>query len=339
MKKKNKQNNFPYIELASLTENGRMYRKIFVRANATDQIKSWRARFKNTDVFASIGFYSRPNHNCRAVYPLFFDIDCGEDLEKARQDCIKLVNFLCHKLRISEEDVSISFSGNKGFHVEISPIIFSAFYSPVFMKINRKLARRAIQARITTLDTGIYDRKRIWRLPDTKNSKSGLYKVGLSYYELVNTNIQGIKKAAAGIRNFEPLNKIRPQEYASRWFRTQVQTLKRAGYSPKRLGRQTFNGKGWRMVPCVKKIEKATLPDGIRHQTYFVLARYYAYLGMHPAEACERIMEIDSRHPIRDPDSIYRAVDNAQKMPGFAGCDNKVLQLFCVGSKKCFLKS
>lgn len=46
-------------------------------------------------------------------------------------------------------------------------------------------------------------------------------------------------------------------------------------------------------------------------------------------EIRERIEAINSRNPIRDPDSMERAVKFACEHPGFPGCDDESLRRSC----------
>jgi hypothetical protein len=87
--------------------------------------------------------------------------------------------------------------------------------------------------------------------------------------------------------------------------------------------------RGWRMPPCIKAIEAAALPDGVRHHAYFSLARAFRRIGMHPDEIRERLEALDIRHPIRDPDYIGRAVEWGCAHPGFPGCQDESLRWYC----------
>lgn len=48
----------------------------------------------------------------------------------------------------------------------------------------RKPSKLAYPARLQTLDQNIYNPDRLWRVPNTKNTRSGLYKIPLSVGEL-----------------------------------------------------------------------------------------------------------------------------------------------------------
>ena len=86
-----------------------------------------------------------------------------------------------------------------------------------------------------------------------------------------------------------------------------------------------FASVGSFMVPN----NNAVLPDGIRHRTYLSLARFYRWIGMHPDEIHEQIVDLDRRNPIRDPDAIDRIVAWSCAHPGFPGCQDESLRRYC----------
>ena len=92
---------------------------------------------------------------------------------------------------------------------------------------------------------------------------------------------------------------------------------------------------GWRMYPCVKEMQKATLGVGVRHHLYIYLSRYYRYLNMHPEEIYQRISEIDRRHPIQNQQDIKRIVQWGCNHPGLPDCDDPAFQKYC-NSNNCF---
>jgi len=121
------------------------------------------------------------------------------------------------------------------------------------------------------------------------------------------------------------------------WFQAAVKWReKRAARRAARPGGCHGFRNGWRVPPCIKNIEAATLPDGIRHEAYFTLARFYARIDMHPDEVAERLQAIDARNPIRDHGYIERVVRGARKYPGFPKCDHPVMARYC-DRARCFL--
>ena len=103
------------------------------------------------------------------------DID-SEDLKEAQYNLNRLAQ------SIEDYDIDINscrfyFSGAKGFHVMIPSQLFNASPSEDIHKRFRNVALSI--AKGINIDTSIYDKTRIFRLPNTVNSKTGLYKIEL----------------------------------------------------------------------------------------------------------------------------------------------------------------
>ncbi|MDI6450457.1 hypothetical protein [Anaerobaca lacustris] len=327
---------YGYIELAALLPNGKMVRGHYVRKGDYTGISGWRRRFLNTNVFGSVGIYMEPNNNSPFILPMHFDIDCPDDLEAARRSALTLCEMLMDRIRLSQDNLDIAFSGHKGFHISVAPEIFRAFHSPYTLGLYRRMARRARDAGVCHIDESIYTRKRIWRILLSRHSKSGLFKIPLSYEELRDISIDGIKKLAANPRPEDSLARHQVCEEAVEWYRRALAvSAKLDGGSRGQVSTTKPFRDGWRMPPCIKAIQEVTLPDGIRHQTYLSLARFYRYIGMHPDEIHEQIEALDGRHPIRDPDYIERTVAWASDHSGFPGCDDESLRQYC-RPEKCF---
>jgi hypothetical protein len=318
-----------WIELAALLPSGKMVRGHYVRSDDPDTISAWRKRFNNTNVFSSVGFYAEPDNGSASVLPLYFDIDAPDDLPTTRESALTLCEMLMDRTRVSQESLDIFFSGNKGFHVVVAPSVFRAFHSPHALALRKRMAQKAGAEGVRFLDESVYTGKRLWRLTNSRHSSSGLFKIPLRYEELRDISIDGIRKLAANPRPDDTLARHAVCEEAVGWYRKAISVATQLqAHSAHRQPSTTFRN-GWRIPPCVKAIQEATLPDGIRHQTYLSLARFYRWIGMHPDEIRERIEEFDSRNPIQDPDSIERTVAWGCDHPGFPGCHNESLRRYC----------
>jgi len=133
-----------------------------------------------------------------------FDFD-GEDLEAVRDETYKFIMYLYHTFDIPFEYLRIAFSGSKGFHVTIpfSAICVSPQPKEDFYKIYKGIAED-LASDFKFVDFSIYESKRLFRLTNTINSKSGLYKIPLIYDELEMT-IDEIKELAKKPRKIEQL--------------------------------------------------------------------------------------------------------------------------------------
>jgi len=155
---------------------------------------------------ANVMEYIRVNGGSIALYPgdLYadafpLDIDCG-DLELARQNAVKAVAYLNTEFSLSPDDITYYFSGNKGFHLMIDAKCFGGFTGSPDLYWQMKELAYEIAEHVDNLDMKIYDAVRIFRVPNSKNDKSGLYKVELSFDELQNLTIYEIKELALNPR-------------------------------------------------------------------------------------------------------------------------------------------
>lgn len=90
----------------------------------------------------------------------------------------------------------------KGFHVTLAAGIFGDIQPGVelpriFQGLRRSLVEKANVTHPETIDFGISDRLRLLRLPNTRHSKSGLFKIPLRAEEVLYRGVGEIQEAAA----------------------------------------------------------------------------------------------------------------------------------------------
>lgn len=162
---------------------------------------------------------------------LAFDFD-GEDLEAVKEETYKFIMYLYHTFDVPFEYLRIAFSGSKGFHVSIpmNAICDNPQPKEDFYKVYKKIAQE-LSADFKFVDTSIYESKRLFRMANTINSKSGLYKIPLLYDELDDFSIDEIKELAKKPREIEqlPISEIavvKPlNELYLKWISINTQTL------------------------------------------------------------------------------------------------------------------
>lgn len=134
-----------------------------------------------------------------ALY-LPIDIDNESDLSKSHKNAIRLVDKLQAEYCLYNADIEIYFSGSKGFHIQIPAECFGGFEpSENLAQIFKKIALE-LSAGIE-IDPVIYEPMRLWRLPNTINSKTDLYKISLTVMELYELSIDQIKDKATKPQN------------------------------------------------------------------------------------------------------------------------------------------
>jgi len=124
---------------------------------------------------------------------IYFDFDSKEDLSRSQRDAIEI----CARLQshgIPSENIQVSFSGSKGFGVEVKS---NRRYSPQEVKlITSKMAEG-----LSSFDTGMYDPSRVFRIAGTKHYETGLYKFPLTVAQLSELPVAEIKSLAKDIDN------------------------------------------------------------------------------------------------------------------------------------------
>lgn len=190
------------MQYIRLSDGLKSYKLIPESDNIWDHIKS-----NDRDSYVSIFKYNEEQYKAwqrtktiagiKDVFTsrLVFDFDDAVDTENARQDAVSLVTRLLSK-GIPTEAVQVSFSGNKGYGVEVETD--ERLTNDEFKNITRALA-----ADLKTFDPVVSDASRIVRVIGTKHQKSGLYKFPLTIDQLSSSNTDAIKALATNLDNVD----------------------------------------------------------------------------------------------------------------------------------------
>lgn len=139
---------------------------------------------------------------------LTFDIDRRDkadrpDLLAAGRDTTSLVVTLL-EAGMPPDCIMVFFSGGKGFHVHVPSMLTGALPSEIFAAMAKDLCCHiAAQAGIA-IDEAMYRPLQPLRAPNSRNEKSGLYKIRLDLDELFGLEIEEIVSLARGPRPFKP---------------------------------------------------------------------------------------------------------------------------------------
>lgn len=139
---------------------------------------------------------------CGAEY-IWFDIDREQDLEAARRDAARLCLHLVEFFGILDDLPLIWFSGAKGFHVGLPTALWAPVPSVMFNRVARRFAECLASGVSVAIDSGVYDKVRAFRAPNSRHGKTGLHKLGLSLEELVHLSVGRIQQIAQTPRPFD----------------------------------------------------------------------------------------------------------------------------------------
>jgi hypothetical protein len=122
------------------------------------------------------------------------DFDCDGDLPVAlgwlRQTLARLD---AHGVELRA--LRVYFSGGRGFHLEVPHALLGQFEPSPDLPARLKRAAAQLLQNIP-FDSSIYDRLRLWRLPNTRHGKTGLFKVQLTIGEVMSLDFNAIRALA-----------------------------------------------------------------------------------------------------------------------------------------------
>ena len=307
-----------------------MIRNGYVRFDDEDAIHQWRRKFNNTDVFRSICVYATPSHRARFVAPMFFYVQPQGDFAAARAKTIELEEVLSCSLDVTCESVEIYFNSDGTFELFMSHEEFQPVYSPHTLAMNKEFAQFMNNDGLHLVDTRVYSETHLWRFSNSRSSQTDRYKIPLRHEELLEAEQKELVEMTRSPRSEDHYGSRGPTKYADWNYLQRIRNLEQTT-----MRCPVCEGTGREMpfherpVPCIQTFEASGLPDGTRHKTYLLLARYFAYLNMHYDQIVKRLKVIDNKHSIRDPADIEKAAEFGCRHPGPLACTDPVLMKYC----------
>lgn len=157
-----------------------------------------------TGLFKTVYCYDKKDiDNAYLIGDLYFDFD-AKDYVEVKVDALRTIDLLYALFGINKNQISIYFSGNKGLHFIINKNILGVKPHKQLNAIYKEIANTIYDAlEFKTLDMQIYDNKRLFRIPNTRHEKTGLFKVPITYEELCNLSSDEIRSLAKTQRVIE----------------------------------------------------------------------------------------------------------------------------------------
>jgi hypothetical protein len=134
---------------------------------------------------------------------LWFDIDRDNDLNAATGDARRLCAALAERYQTDGDALLIFFSGAKGFHIGLPTSLWRSEPSVDFHKSARYLAEQLAAFACVGIDTGVYDKVRAFRAPNSRHPKTGRHKRRLEFDELQYVTTAAIVERAAKPEPFD----------------------------------------------------------------------------------------------------------------------------------------
>lgn len=318
----------PYLDFGGLRKSGgkSFFRRI---PHSTDNeakfIEAKRKEFKNTDVYRSVYTYETEDlENSRIVGPFYLDFDCkdiGVSFEIIKRQVNSAANNIEALFGIPKQYQELYYSGYKGFHLVISPVIFGFDYGTDYPEKYLKLAKllRKLYNNIYTheslIDFQIYDRRRVLRLVNSINSKSGLYKIPITHEELQALGPMSINKLAKSPRNIEIPAPHYIEEARAMWnrlfddtFDVDIREKEEEVHREKPKTRRA-------LLPCIKNILNTGITEGSRNNTTVALASALFQSGLERDDVLDILIQWNESNvpPLSDTE-ITTTMMSAQGM-------------------------
>ncbi|MFD2334749.1 primase C-terminal domain-containing protein [Cohnella sp. GCM10020058] len=260
------------------------------------------------------------------AYADFIPIDIdSKDLGQAIYQTVRALEILkSHDIDMNV--LTLYFSGSKGFHIMIPSELVGAEPGADIHDRFRSFVKRLMIG--VEYDSSIYDKVRIFRVPNTLNSKSGKYKIQLYPFELYNATSEDIMTLATEKREeWAPEEAERHEELAELYW--QAVDESRPHSSSRTDSTRT---EGVRTKLCLHQMMQG-VGEGERDNIGLRVATHLKHAGLSSGMIWAALVEWNllNRPPLSEKD-LERIYQQGLKSYDF-GCRDHLLAAYC--DKKC----
>ena len=289
-----------------LVECGVAKQKYFIRNEymKPEEVNQFRFRHDNIDVYVTPYFYEEGVcvEESKLIGDFYLDFD--KDLKdghadesvynEVRTDALRGVQYLQNILCVPLDQISIYFSGGKGFHLIVPKEVINLSPTEHLNHIYKMVAEDASNfVPNKTIDLGIYDRRRLLRMPNSRHGKTNLYKIPITLDELKELSFDEIKALAREPRAIpkekpKACRKIAPilNGFLHEWERKrEEQNRKYENLTPLQV-----------TPPCIKNILNSEVMKGQRNNTATALCSFFKQQGLEDGEAKTRLLAWSNEH-------------------------------------------
>lgn len=251
-------------------------------------------------------------------------VSSEDAFEYVRKDLETVMRFLEIMLGIKSNQVRLYFSGYKGIHLMVPMAVLDIIPSPVLNRTYKMLATK-IKAHTThgTVDTGIYDDKRIFRIPNTLHDKTNAYKIRITLEEAMTLSYQQILGLASHPRQ-DPDVPVVVSSKAKNYIQWMQEEAER-----EREKRESFRGRFLELEsapPCIVAMHQKIYQEGVdqRNNSATALASFYFQAGVDKEECLAIVGQWAENNCVPSlKESEYRScVDSVYRSNMRAGCSS-----------------
>lgn len=259
-------------------------RKIYTTMDKKPEVRN---KFNNTDVYATVFQYNNEDQNQSDLFgPLYLDLDMefhtNEEYNKLKADVARIVTYLNLQYGIPTDYIKFYFTGKKGFHLIIPSTVFNIRPDKDLNVYYKIIAKELSENTINPIiDLKIYDKKRLFRLPNSINGKTGLYKVPITYSNIVKFSYEDMMEYATSPKSIDS-NEVKPVDKAINKL-TEIKTALKEVAVKKAKNRMIPTNVDLSKVKfpsCIQEIYRTGCAEGNRNNTTVILASAFFQQGV-----------------------------------------------------------
>ncbi|MGE5574634.1 MAG: hypothetical protein ACM3UL_00725 [Ignavibacteria bacterium] len=325
-----------YIEVSDS-----VLRKVPPEMIAVEELPRWKSRHQEgRGVFQSVYQYPTIDPYIGGVIsPFYMDFDAEQFPEKAQREALAVAKTIINDWKVPSEYVLIAFSGMKGFSLMIDHRVFNAESSVNLPLIWKSMVKELIEKLgLKTADLCIYERRRLWRVTNSRHQKSGLFKIPLTLEELENLTIDRIRLMATQPKELTARQVIEQIREARATYEIHANKVKQWQEERKSSISIADMSSIESDPPCIQKRMQTGAPLGARNAFLFQVSTYFAHKGLLEEQIIQLGNEF-ARHcqqdaePFPKPGEVESAVKSAirgvQEGKYSVGCTSDALSEFC----------
>lgn len=204
---------------------------------------------------------------------IVFDFDSKESTELALHDTQDVVKRLKAD-GFQDDEISVSYSGGKGFHVEIKT-------DELFSRDQFEAITHSYAGDLQTFDTTVSDEQRVFRMPLSLNAKTNRFKIPVPIPDLLNseTTAHAIAEYAAAPSFEEDKATFLAVGVAKNKFKIKASEKKTPDPEPQSDIQIDFKNRPLHLTPTKYALQEGFFEEGERNEACLILASTYKFLG------------------------------------------------------------
>lgn len=347
-------------EFGAKDTNGYFHRKSYFVKDDNYYLnkKRYIEKYNNTDVYQCAYYYENNDYdNCIIAGDPYLDFDIDDieiNYKKLTRSVKYCLNYIKNNMGVQPEELKIYFSGSKGFHVVIPAEIIGIspaknlneeFKNFAFGLAFLSCGRKTELIPQCALDLKIYDRKRLFRVVNSINSKSGLYKVPVNIDQLYDFDWEQMKQWASKPRLMLHKTPVFSKKAQNGYLNILDIALKCQGKdnSQKKKSSKKIElkeGEKLELLPCTLALLKTGAIKGCRNHSLFALASSLFQSGYNVTEVFDTVEAWNSNNdePLieREIETTVLSALNSYETGMIVGC-GKYKELGYCQEEKCKL--